>query len=191
MVLRHGVVLAAWLGGAQRHHQLTTFFSIATKAGASAPALLFACLTLSKENYMSQQNIVKFATFGPNRGLSLYIGTYQFVDGICEVLEQDVSSASRILTRYHDVCYEHELPEKIAEYDAAYQNQVAAKSTLPVPESPKNGESLPEKPQNPESEQSPSKPQPDAPVVKEPADGGAADADAEKKANGKKQNGKS
>ena len=139
---------------------------------------------------MSQQNIVKFATFGPNRGLSLYIGTYQFVDGICEVLEQDVSSASRILTRYHDVCYEHELPQKIAEYDAAYQNQEAAKSTLPVPESPKTGEKRPEKPQNPELEQSASNPQPEVPAAKEPADG-AADADADKKsAIGKKQNGK-
>ncbi|MBX9725629.1 MAG: hypothetical protein K2X09_00045 [Rickettsiales bacterium] len=136
-------------------------------------------------------NTVKFATFGPNRGLSFFIGNHQFVDGICEVPEQAASSASSILTRYYDVCYEHELEQKIAEYDAIYAKPETYPTGNLSQEAPKTDGNLPENPQNTELEQTSSQSQPDAPVVKEPADGGAADADAEKKANGKKQNGKS
>ena len=137
-------------------------------------------------------NTVKFATFGPNRGLSFSIGNHKFVDGICEVPEQAASSASSILTRYYDVCYEHELEQKIAEYDAIY----AKPETYPVgnlpPAVPKTPEKDPEITQNPESGQSPSA---QSATQNEPPASDAAntgDADTEKKAaNGKKQNGKS
>lgn len=152
---------------------------------------------------MSQQNTVKFATFGPNRGLSLFIGAYEFIDGICEVPEKDASSASSILTRYHDVCHAHELEQKIAEYDAAQQNREAAKSANPQPEPLKTLPITSEKPQNPESGQTPPaaqsekpEPKPDAPKEPPAPDGGdngnagEADADAKKNGNGKKQTGK-
>lgn len=71
---------------------------------------------------MTKEKTVKFTTFGPNRGLTLQIGNYQFVDGACEVTEADSSSATRILCRYHDVCFEHELAEQIKEYDSKYAN---------------------------------------------------------------------
>ena len=80
---------------------------------------------------MSQNTTVKFATFGPNRGLTLQIGNFQFVDGLCEVPANEAASAASILCRYHDVCYDHELEQKIAEYDTARENRAAASGTFP------------------------------------------------------------
>lgn len=150
---------------------------------------------------MTQQNTVKFATFGPNRGLSLFIGAYQFIEGICEVPEKDASSASSILTRYHDVCHAHELEQKIAEYDAAQQNRTAVSGNL-QPENPPANPAQSEKPatpqpaENPQPGENPPAPKPEA--SKEPpapdsgdaGNAGEADADAKKSGNGKKQAGK-
>jgi len=52
---------------------------------------------------MSNESNVKFTTFGPNRGLSLKIGNFQFVDGACEVAANEATAAASILCRYHDV----------------------------------------------------------------------------------------
>ena len=71
---------------------------------------------------MTKEKTVKFTTFGPNRGLTLQIGNYQFVDGACEVAEADSSAATRVLCRYYDVCPEHELEEQVKEYDSKYAN---------------------------------------------------------------------
>lgn len=77
---------------------------------------------------------VKLTTYGPNHGLTLDIGTYHFDNGVCEIPEKDASAAASILCRYHDVCFEHELEGKLAEYKAiADQNAQAATST-PIPE---------------------------------------------------------
>jgi len=72
---------------------------------------------------MSKDRTVKFATFGPNRGLSLTIGSYDFTNGICEVPESHVASATSVLFRYHDVCYERDLEEKAKAYDAEYADK--------------------------------------------------------------------
>lgn len=77
------------------------------------------------------QGTVKFATYGPNRGQTLNIGSYQFVDGFCEIAQKDVSAATRILCRYHDVCLSGELDEKIAEYNAQH-GEVKTAPTPPV-----------------------------------------------------------
>lgn len=80
------------------------------------------------------ERIVKLTTYGPNHGLTLDIGTYHFENGVCEIPEKDASAAASILCRYHDVCFEHELEGKLAEYKAiADQNAQAATST-PIPE---------------------------------------------------------
>lgn len=136
---------------------------------------------------MSNQNIVKFTTFGPNRGLSLIIGAYEFVNGVCEVPEKDAPAASSILTRYHDVCYSHELDQKIAEYDTKYQNREAAKSSNPHPETPKKPATTPVKSQNPESGQTPPATSSDKPDEKEGGDGSASDEDGDKKNGGGKK----
>lgn len=115
-------------------------------------------------------NTVKFATFGPNRGLSLNIGAYEFTDGICEVQEKDAAAAASILTRYHDVCHAHELEQKIAEYDTAQQNKEAATSNPPQPETPAP-------PANPEPEPKPETPTP-APAEESPEPAPAAAQEA-------------
>ncbi len=80
------------------------------------------------------ERTVKLTTYGPNYGLTLDIGTYHFDNGVCEIPEKDASAAASILCRYHDVCFEHELEGKLAEYKAiADQNAQAATST-PIPE---------------------------------------------------------
>ena len=80
------------------------------------------------------ERTVKLTTYGPNHGLTLDIGTYHFENGVCEIPEKDASAAASILCRYHDVCFEHELEGKLAEYKAiADQNAQAATST-PFPE---------------------------------------------------------
>lgn len=80
------------------------------------------------------ERTVKLTTYGPNHGLTLDIGTYHFDNGVCEIPEKDASAAASILCRYHDVCFEHELEGKLAEYKAiADQNAQAATST-PIPE---------------------------------------------------------
>lgn len=80
------------------------------------------------------ERTVKLTTYGPNHGLTLDIGTYHFENGVCEIPEKDASAAASILCRYHDVCFEHELEGKLAEYKAiADQNAQAATST-PIPE---------------------------------------------------------
>ena len=80
------------------------------------------------------ERTVKLTTYGPNHGLTLDIGTYHFVNGVCEIPEKDASAAASILCRYHDVCFEHELEGKLVEYKAiADQNAQAATST-PIPE---------------------------------------------------------
>lgn len=80
------------------------------------------------------ERTVKLTTYGPNHGLTLDIGTYHFNNGVCEIPEKDASAAASILCRYHDVCFEHELEGKLAEYKAiADQNAQAATST-PIPE---------------------------------------------------------
>ena len=137
-------------------------------------------------------NTVKFATFGPNRGLSFFIGNHQFVEGICEVPEQAASSASSILTRYYDVCYEHELEQKIAEYDAIYAKPETYPTGNLSQEAPKTPEKEPEITQNPESGQSsPAQPETqNEPPAPDAANTGDADPDAKKTGNGKKQNGK-
>ncbi len=81
---------------------------------------------------MTKEKIVKLTTFGPNRNLSLQIGNYNFVDGICEVPEADSASATSVLCRYYDVCFEHELADKIKEYDAIYSNGAANVGDDPV-----------------------------------------------------------
>ena len=80
------------------------------------------------------QGTVKFATYGPNRGQTLNIGSYQFVDGFCEVPQKDVSAATRILCRYHDVCLSGELDEKIVEYNAQHGEVKTASTPPPAPE---------------------------------------------------------
>ena len=80
---------------------------------------------------MSNESNVKFTTFGPNRGLSLTIGNFQFVDGVCEVAANQATGAASILCRYHDVCYAHELEQKVAEYDTARENRLAATGEFP------------------------------------------------------------
>ena len=75
---------------------------------------------------MTQEKMMKFATYGPNRGLTLDIGNYSFKDGFCEVPEKEASAAASVLCRYHDVCYAHELEQKAAEYDAAHKAPGAA-----------------------------------------------------------------
>ncbi|NBX02621.1 MAG: hypothetical protein EBR02_00870 [Alphaproteobacteria bacterium] len=80
---------------------------------------------------MSNESNVKFTTFGPNRGLSLKIGNFQFVDGACEVAANEATAAASILCRYHDVCYAHELEQKVAEYDTAQENRLAATGEFP------------------------------------------------------------
>ena len=80
---------------------------------------------------MSNESNVKFTTFGPNRGLSLKIGNFQFVDGACEVAANEATAAASILCRYHDVCYAHELEQKVAEYDSARENRLAATGEFP------------------------------------------------------------
>ena len=81
-------------------------------------------------------DLIKFTTYGPNRGLTLHIGNFDFVDGTCEVPANEANNAATILTRYYDVCFAHELEEKAAEYDAAQENRTAAHSTFPQPETP-------------------------------------------------------
>lgn len=83
---------------------------------------------------MSNDNLTRFTTYGPNRGLTLAIGAYQFIDGICALPAQDAHAASSILCRYHDVCYAHELEEKIAEYDAAFPQSPENPPAPPVPD---------------------------------------------------------
>jgi|GEM_PF-3975154 len=80
---------------------------------------------------MHQDTIVNFTTYGPNRGLTLHIGNFQFVEGSCEVPANEASAAASILCRYHDVCPAHELEQKIAEYDTANQNRIAATGDFP------------------------------------------------------------
>ena len=75
---------------------------------------------------MSNEKTVIFTTFGPNRGLSLKIGDHNFIEGVCEVPEPNASSTARVLCRYYDVCYSHELETKIAEYDEQYGTPVVA-----------------------------------------------------------------
>ncbi len=83
---------------------------------------------------MPQDNTAKFTTYGPNRGLTLAIGAYQFVNGSCVVPAQDANAAASILCRYYDVCYAHELEQEIAEYDAAFPNP-QAKQPAPLSDS--------------------------------------------------------
>ena len=98
---------------------------------------------------MSNESNVKFTTFGPHRGLSLKIGNFQFVDGACEV--------ASILCRYHDVCYAHELEQKVAEYDTARENGLAATGEFPPAtklDEPAKPEPEPEKQPEPQAEPS-------------------------------------
>jgi hypothetical protein len=98
------------------------------------------------------ERTVKLTTYGPNHGLTLDIGTYHFDNGVCEISEKDAGSAASVLCRYHDVCFEHELEAKLAEYQAiAEQNAQAAVST-PIPENPQPAPepAAPEAPVNPE-----------------------------------------
>ena len=109
---------------------------------------------------MSNDHTVKFATFGPNRGLTLQIGNFHFVDGICEVAKNEAASAASILCRYHDVCEEHELEQKIAEYDTANQNRAAANGSFPPSAKPADAAKSEEQ-QEPEG-----KPQTDEPATR-------------------------
>ena len=119
---------------------------------------------------MSNETIIKFATFGPNRGLNFFIGIYEFIEGICSVLEKDAASAASILCRYHDVCYAHELEQKIAEYDASFQNTQAAASTLTPQDNPPAAPAAPEPPQpNPEPENLAPAPAEENPAPENPA----------------------
>lgn len=147
---------------------------------------------------MSNETTVKFATFGPNRGLTLQIGNFQFVDGICEVPQKESASAASILCRYHDVCYEHELEQKIAEYDTARENRAAASGDFPQPSKPADApksEEQPEpegKPQSDEKQSSADAPQ-DAPAKQEEAPEGEGKPESEAKkthGGGKKNSGK-
>lgn len=110
---------------------------------------------------MSNESNVKFTTFGPNRGLSLKIGNFQFVDGACEVAANEATAAASILCRYHDVCYAHELEQKVAEYDTARENRLAA--TGEFPPATKLDEST-----KPEPEQA-KQPEPQTPAETEPS----------------------
>lgn len=83
---------------------------------------------------MSNDNLTRFTTYGPNRGLTLAIGAYQFIDGVCALPAQDAHAAASILCRYHDVCHAHELEEKIAEYDAAFPQLPENPPAPPVPD---------------------------------------------------------
>lgn len=146
---------------------------------------------------MSNETTVKFATFGPNRGLTLQIGNFQFVDGICEVPQKESASAASILCRYHDVCYEHELEQKIAEYDTARENRAAASGDFPQPSKPADA---PKSDEKPEAE---SKPQTDEKQPSSDTENGAAEkqtetpqsegqpeTEAKKTGGGKKNSGK-
>jgi len=57
-------------------------------------------------------NTIKLATYGPNKGKDITIGTHTFEKGLCEVPIDSSAKALRILGRYHDVCYAHELELK-------------------------------------------------------------------------------
>jgi hypothetical protein len=144
---------------------------------------------------MSNDTLVKFATFGPNRGLTLQIGNFQFVDGICEVPSNEASAAASILCRYHDVCHAHDLEQKIAEYDTAHQNRAAAAS---FPQKHKKADA-PKSEQQPETphqsgEQQPSDDAPQDEAAKQaeaPQGEGEPEPEAKKtNGNGKKHSGK-
>jgi len=161
---------------------------------------------------MSNESNVKFTTFGPNRGLSLKIGNFQFADGACEVAANEATAAASILCRYHDVCYAHELEQKVAEYDTARENRLAATGEFPpatkldesaksVPEPEKHPEKQPEpqaepsaEPQSQTGEEQPATDAPqEAPAQQEEAPQGESKPDAEAKkaqGSGKKNSGK-
>lgn len=157
---------------------------------------------------MSNESNVKFTTFGPNRGLSLKIGNFQFVDGACEVAANEATAAASILCRYHDVCYAHELEQKVAEYDTARENRLAAtgefppatkldESAKPEPEQAKQPEPQAEPSAEPQSQTGEEQPATDAPqeapAQQEEAPQGESKPDAEAKkaqGNGKKNSGK-
>ena len=80
------------------------------------------------------ERTVKLTTYGPNHGLTLDIGTYHFDNGVCEIPEKDASAAASILCRYHDVCFEHELEGKLAEYKAIADQNAQAETSTPIPE---------------------------------------------------------
>ena len=157
---------------------------------------------------MSNESNVKFTTFGPNRGLSLKIGNFQFVDGACEVAANEATAAASILCRYHDVCYAHELEQKVAEYDTARENRLAATGEFPPatkldepakpePEQAKQPEPQAEPSAEPQSQTGEEQPSTDAPqetpAQQEEAPQGESKPDAEAKktqGNGKKNSGK-
>ena len=146
---------------------------------------------------MTNETTVKFATFGPNRGLTLQIGNFQFVDGICEVPQKESASAASILCRYHDVCYEHELEQKIAEYDTARENRAAASGDFPQPSKPADAPKSEEQPE-PEGKPQSDEKQPSADTengaaekqTEAPQSEGQPETEAKKTGGGKKNSGK-
>ena len=133
--------------------------------------------------------ITKFTTYGPNRGLTLQIGNFQFVDGVCEVAANEANAAASILTRYHDVCYGHELEQKTAEYDTAQANRAAASGTFPEPKKPANSPKAESKQVEPEhgGEQQPSD---DAAKTEAEGEAKAPQGEGQPEAEGKKAGGK-
>lgn len=139
---------------------------------------------------MTKEKIVKFATFGPNRGLTLKIGNYQFVDGECSMPEQDASGAARILCRYHDVCYEHELKDKVKEYDAKYGKPESVGDD-PVINQANEEVAKRNSPKKPAAEKAAEKTEPpseETPENKENPEGGESDKETSAKAEKKKGN---
>ena len=130
----------------------------------------------------------KFTAYGPNRGLTLQIGSFQFVDGVCEVPTNEANAAASILTRYHDVCYEHELEQKTAEYDTAQANRAAASGTFPEPSKPAKSAKAESKQDEPEQGEQ----QPSADAAKTEAEGEtkAPEGESQPEPEGKKAGGK-
>lgn len=129
---------------------------------------------------------VKFTTYGPNRGLTLQIGNFQFVDGICEVAANEANAAASILTRYHDVCYGHELEQKAAEYDTAQANRAAADTTFPEPAKPK----ATAKTKQDDAESGEQQPAADAAKAEAEGEAKAPEGEGQPEAEGKKAGGK-
>ncbi len=131
---------------------------------------------------------VKFTTYGPNRGLTLQIGNFTFANGVCEVPANEANAAASILTRYHDVCYEHELEQKTAEYDTAQANRAAASGTFPEPGKPaKSAKAEHKQDEHKQGEQQPSD---DAAKAEAEGEAKAPEGENQSEPEGKKAGGK-
>nr|BDD45294.1 hypothetical protein 16 [bacterium] len=63
---------------------------------------------------MNEQTLT-LVTYGKNKGQDVVINGHRFIKGRLELSAGDAEKASKILCRYHDVCFEHELKDKVKE----------------------------------------------------------------------------